>query len=403
MKKKVLALVLAIAMIATLCIGLVACNGDNGELKAIAKEDIKIGLICLHPASQSTYDKNFVDAMNTAVRELGLDPATQLVIREDVDENNECYDTAVDLVEAGCNIIFADSFGHEDYIIKAAKEFPSVRFCHATGTQAHTEKLDNFYNAFASIYEGRYLAGVVAGLKLNAMIEDGLDASDAKIGYVGAKPFAEVKSGYTSFYLGAKSVCPTVTMDVSFTGSWFDETAEKNTALNLIDNRNCKLISQHADSYGAPTACSEKGVPNVTYNIATKSYDTYLAYSKINWIPYYKYVVNCAINNETIAWDWVGTIANGAVQFGEYGTSVTTEMIAQVDAVKAKIVSGEIKVFDCSKFTVGGKTLSEYMADVNSDAEFTPDTNVIEGGIFKESFFRAAPYFDIDIDGITLI
>ncbi len=398
MKKKILALVLAIAMIAALCVGLAACNKDN-------LDGIKIGLICLHDEN-STYDKNFIDAMYQAVDEMGM-KREQLVIKKNIPEGSECYDAAVDLAEDGCNIIFADSFGHEDHMIRAAKEYPNVQFCHATGTKAHTENLANFHNAFASIYEGRYLAGIVAGYRLKEMIESQqITADQAKLGYVGAWAYAEVKSGYTSFYLGAKSVCPSVTMDVTFTNSWYDPTAEQNGAVKLM-GRGCKVISQHADSMGAPNACQSANpkVPNVTYNVSTKAEcaDTYLVGSKINWAPYYKYIVDCVANGVAIDKDWTGTLATGSVQLLEYGNGVSQAAKDAVAAAEAKLKDGTLKVFDCSKFTVNGDHLTSYMADVNSDANFEKDTQVIENGIFKESAFRSAPYFDIDIDGITLL
>ncbi len=406
MKKKVLAFVLAIALVAALAIGLVACNQTEREvnLQAIEKENIKIGLICLHDEN-STYDANFINAMNEAVENLGLNKETQLVIRTNISESEACYNAAVDLVEDGCNIIFADSFGHEDYIMQAAWEYPDVRFCHATGTKAHTAKYGNYYNAFASIYEGRYLAGVVAGMKLNEMIAAGkFTAAEAKMGYVGAFTYAEVISGYTSFYLGAKSVCPTVTMDVTFTGSWYDEVAEGESATNLI-NRGCKLISQHADSWGAPNACKTAGVPNVTYNISTKTEcpDSYLVHSRINWAPYYEYIVNSAINNTEIAYDWTGTIETGSVIVEDYGKTVAAGTEAAVNEAKAKLIAGTLNVFDTANFTVNGKAVTTYLADVDTDAAFAGDTEAIVNGIFKESFFRSAPYFALQIDGITLL
>ena len=190
-----------------------------------ASADVKLGFIFLHDEN-STYDLNFMNAAKEACAALGL-TEDQYVFRTNIPEGQECYDAACELADAGCNIIFADSFGHEDYMIQAAQEFPEVQFCHATGTKAHTQGLSNYHNAFAAIYEGRYLAGVAAGMKLNEMIEAGeFTADEAKMGYVGAFTYAEVVSGYTSFYLGAKSVCPSVTMEVTFTGSWYDETAE---------------------------------------------------------------------------------------------------------------------------------------------------------------------------------
>ena len=228
MMKKITALLLAMVMVFALC----ACGNNSDDKKTDDNADaskIKVGFIFLHDEN-STYDLNFMNAAEAACKNLGLDES-QYVFKKNIPEDQKCYDAAAELAEEGCNIIFADSFGHESYIIEAAKEFPDVQFCHSTGTLAHTEKLANYHNAFASIYEGRYLAGIAAGLKLNEMIANGdFTADEAKMGYVGAFTYAEVMSGYTSFFLGARSVCPTVTMDVTFTGSWYDETAEKEAA-----------------------------------------------------------------------------------------------------------------------------------------------------------------------------
>ncbi|MCQ2480448.1 MAG: BMP family ABC transporter substrate-binding protein, partial [Clostridia bacterium] len=248
--KRFLAILLAVVLVAGL---FTACGKTTGGDK---KEALKVGFIFLHDEN-STYDKNFLDAAKAACEELGVTP----LFKTNIPEKTECYDAAAELADQGCIAVFADSFGHEDFMIQAAKEFPDVQFCHGTGTKAHTEGLKNYHNAFASIYEGRYLAGVAAGMKLNELKEAGKLKGDVpKMGYVGAFTYAEVISGYTAFYLGAKSVCPDVVMDVQFTGSWYDETAEKEAAQTLI-NRNVDLISQHADSMGAPTACETAGIP----------------------------------------------------------------------------------------------------------------------------------------------
>ena len=290
-------------------------------------------------------------------------------------------------------------------MIEAAKEFPEVVFCHATGTKAHTENLDNFYNAFASIYEGRYLVGVAAGLKLNEMIENGdITAEEAKIGYVGAHPYAEVKSGYTSFFLGARSVCPTATIDVKFTNSWFDIALEKEAANALINDK-CVLISQHADSEGAPKACEEAGVPNVAYNLDTIMWgpNTALVSSKINWAPYFEHIINAVINGTAIEQDYCYGLEEGSVEILGLNEKVAAEgTVEKLEEVKAALIAGDIKVFDTATFTVNGETLDSYMADVDSDAAFTADTEVISDGYFHESEYRSAPYFDIDIDGINL-
>ena len=427
--KKIVALLMALCMVFALC----ACGQSAAPAAteapaadaaateapaadATATSDLKVGFIFLHDEN-STYDLNFMNGAKEACANLGLRD-DQVIFRTNIPEGQECYDAAAELADAGCNVIFADSFGHEDFMIQAAKEFPEVQFCHATGTKAHTEGLANYHNAFASIYEGRYLAGVAAGLKLNEMIANGEFTEDeAKIGYVGAFTYAEVVSGYTSFFLGARSVCPTATMEVTFTGSWYDETAEKEAANKLIGN-GCKLISQHADSMGAPTACETAGVPNVSYNGSTEAAcpNTFIVSSRINWAPYYEYAITAVMNGEAIDADWTGTLATGSVVLTDINTAVAAEGTAEAIAdATAKLESGEVQVFDCSAFTVSGDNVTDamtvdadghvtsYLADVDTDAAYTGDTEAVENGAFKESTFRAAPYFDLKIDGITLL
>ena len=421
--KKFLAMLLALVM----ALSLVACGEKkddtqgNGDGDATAAK-VKVGFITLHDEN-STYDKNFIDAAKEACANLGLVENEDYFIKTNVGETEQCADVAADLVDAGCNIIFADSFGHEPYMIEVAKENPEVQFCHSTGTLAHTENLANYHNAFASIYEGRYLAGIAAGMKLNAMIEAGdIKAEEAKMGYVGAFTYAEVVSGYTSFFLGARSVCPTVTMDVTFTGSWYDETLEKEGAVKLIQG-GCKLISQHADSLGAPTACEKAGVPNVSYNGSTVSTcpNTYIISSRINWAPYYEMCIKAVMDGTEIPADWTGTLATNSVVLSDLNTAVAAEGTAEaIAAATEKLEKGELHVFDCSTFTtkVDDKVntfkadylkldeaghITSYMADVDTDQAYTGDTEVVHDGYFSESEFRSAPYFDLQIDGINLL
>lgn len=397
--KKVLAVLMAVALIVTV---FAAC-GQKAPVNE-PEDDFKIGFICLHD-EKSTYDLNFINAAKETQKALGLTDK-QVIIKVNIPEGNECYEAAKDLAEQGCKIVFADSFGHEDFLIKAAKEYKDVQFCHATGTKAHTEKLDNFHNAFANIYEGRYLAGIVAGMKLNEMIKDGkITAEKAKMGYVGAFTYAEVISGYTSFYLGAKSVCPSVTMDVQFTGSWYDAPEEKNAAEALIAN-GCVLISQHADSMGAPSACEAAGVPNVSYNGSTVEAcpNTFLVSSAINWVPYFTYIINCAKKGEAIATDWCGGISEGSVVISDINTKAAAEGTEEaVNKAKEAFKAGTLKVFDIKNFTYNGAALESYKADVDTDTSFTPDTEAIKDGYFNESAYRSAPYFDVRIDGIKLL
>ena len=420
MKKKVVSLLTAMALTAMTLAGCGSSTAaDSTDSTAAETTDeaadteadadstaavtnVKAGFIFLHDEN-STYDLNFLNAAKAACEKLGIEYMT----KTNIPEGQEAYEAACELADAGCNFIFADSFGHEDYIIEAAKEYPDVQFSHATGTKAHTEGLDNFHNAFASIYDGRYLAGIVAGMKLNEMIANGdITEDQAKMGYVGAYTYAEVMSGYTSFFLGARSVCPSVTMDVTFTGSWYDETAEKEAANKLIEG-GCVLISQHADSMGAPTACETAGVPNVSYNGSTEAAcpNTFLVSSRVNWEPYFEYAIKCVADGTPIDTDWCGTLETGSVELSDLGAAVADGTAEAVEAAKADLIAGKAHVYDITTFTVDGKTLDSYEADIDTDPDYTPDHEVVSDGYFHESdvAFRSAPYFNVRIDGINLL
>ena len=402
MKKNLIRLT-SVAAAASVCMGLSACSAEI-SVNEVTPETIKVGLICLHDEN-STYDLNFLKGLEEAKQNLGLSD-DQIIIKKNVPETNECKEAAADLADRGCDIIFADSFGHEPYLLEAAAEFPDVQFCHATGTMAHTEKRSNFHDAFASIYQGRYLAGIAAGMKLNEMIDEGkIKPEEAVMGYVGAYTYAEVISGYTSFYLGAKSVCPSTTMQVQFTGSWYDETAEKEAATKLI-SAGCVLISQHADSMGAPTACETAGVPNISYNGSTKDScpNTFIVSSRINWAPYYEYAIKGLLNGGEIGYDWTGDLSTGSVQLTDVNEQAAAAGTADAIAKASEdLKSGAIHVFDTANFTVKGETLTSYLADVDTDPEYAPDTEAIKDGYFHESEYRSAPYFDLRIDGITTL
>ena len=291
--KKIVALVLALALVLSLTASVSVAEG-------VTLENIKLGVILLHD-EDSTYDNNFIIGVKDAAAALGL-KEDQVIIKRNIGESNDCYETALDLADEGCQIVFADSFGHESFMQQAAQEKPDVEFCHATGTNAHVAGLPNFHNAFAAIYEGRYLAGIAAGLKLNELKAAGKLKGDVPMmGYVGAFTYAEVVSGYTSFYLGAKAVCPDVQMKVQFTGSWYDEKEEKAAAEALIA-AGADLISQHADSMGAPTACENAGIPDISYNGSTVAScpNTFIVASRIDWSPYFQYIIGQKVAGEPI-------------------------------------------------------------------------------------------------------
>ena len=401
--KKIASVLLIIAML--------LCAVASAE---VAKENMKVGLICLHDENMG-YDANFIECMKQAVANLGLDES-QLIIKTNIPESHEAYDAAVDLAESGCQYIFADSFGHEDYIIQAASEFPEVQFSHATGTKAQSTGLENFHNAFASIYQGRFAAGYAEGLKLNEMIAEGKITEDqAVVGYVGAFPYAEVISGYSSTFLGIRYACPSATMVVKYTGSWGDQALEQETANALISTMGAVVMSEHADTVGAPTACEDNNVPNVGYNISFNSVapKTSLISSKINWTPYMQMAIESIMKGESFPTDISLGMAEGAVELTELNANVAAEGTAEkVQEVLAKLASGELQVFDTSTFTVNGMTPEEYV----QTEDYLQDTanggfnaavhqvaaGYVKDGYFHESEFQSAPYFDLPIDGITI-
>ena len=386
---------LAIGLAAVMAVSMSAPVFAEDEGKGIAKEDLKVGVIYIGDENEG-YTAAHMKGIDEMEEKLGLDDS-QIIEKTLIGEDEGCYDAAADLADQGCQIIFANSFGHETYILEAAGEYPEVQFCHATGYQAASSGLDNMHNYFTAVYESRYVSGVVAGLKLNEMIEDGTVKEDAcKMGYVGAFPYAEVISGYTAFYLGAKSVCPSVTMEVKYTNSWASFDLEKECADALISD-GCVLISQHADTTGAPTACEAAGVPCVGYNIDMTSVapNTALTSASMDWGVYYTYAVQCMLDGTAIDTDWCKGFAEGADKITALNDKTVAEGTEEkVKEVEDALIDGSLHVFDTSAFTVDGKELDTYKKG---------DTEYISDGYFHESEYGSAPAFDIAIDGITSI
>ena len=421
--KKILAFLLAAMMV----LAFAACGEDNGgtptptpDVKGMSADvlprnamtpsveipaDFKIGMICLHDEN-STYDNNFIQALRQVQKDLGLSD-DQVVIVTNIGEDSSCYDAAVDLAKnKGCKVIFADSFGHESFMKQAAQEYPEVQFCHATGTSGKIANIENFHNAFASIYEGRYLAGIAAGLKLNEIDRRRQDHRRAGCHRLCRR--LHLCRGYLrhDLLLPGRPLClPLRHHEGRYTGSWYDQAKEQEAATALIEKDKCVLISQHADSLGAPTACELAGVPNVSYNGSTYSAGetTFIISSAINWAPYFQYIIETVVKGEAIAPDWCGTIATNSVVLSGVNQDVAAEgTIEKINEAIKALEAGTLHVFDTANFTVDGKTLTEYLADV--DGDYTGETNVIHDGYFDESNavdFRSAPYFDIIIDGVT--
>ena len=435
MKKKLLALLLALSM----ALALAACGGNNTTADTAgnntagndtagnnaagntqqtddggdaAGADITIGMICIHDQN-SGYDVAHIDGLTAACEALGIDVDSQVIFRYNIAEDETCEDTAIDLAEEGCDIIFSDSYGHQTYMLSAAEQYPDVTFVACTGDQAGVAGLDNFKNIFPYTYESRYVSGVVAGMKLQELMADGT-VTDPKVGYVGAYPYAEVVCGYTAFLLGIQSQVPEAYMEVQYTNSWFDLTKEGETANALMAN-GCVIIGQHADSTGAPSAVQaalESGTVaySVGYNIDMLSVapEAALTSAQNNWSVLYQATLEKFIAGEEIPADYATGCADGAVMISALGPSCAEGTQEKVDEVWAGIADGSLKVFDTSTFTVGGETVTEYevnfsIIDFNTGTVIYegPTENVISDGVFQESVYRSAPYFDLRIDGIT--
>lgn len=421
--KKVLATILA----ASMAFGLCACGSSStaeettaasdstsAETEASESEasgetkDVKVGMICIGNDNMA-YDRNFYMAADAAKEELAKKGINvEWVYTYDHPEGDPVAADCEELADAGCIAVILNSYGMEPAMLTVAGDYPDVTFCSLTNETSRSDDLENTVNAFPSIYEGRYLAGIAAGMKLNEMIENGdITADQAVMGYVGAFTYSEVVSGYTAFYLGAKSVCPSVTMLVEFIGSWGDPAIEAATAQDLID-RGAVLISQHSDATTPATTAQENGVYSVGYNISMIDVapDSSLISSRIDWTNYFVYVIETLANGGKVDQDYMQHgIADGDIVLTELNTDIaapgTEEAIKEAED---KIKSGELHVFDTSTFTVDGKTLESSLIDMDADFDASDDeTDAVSDGYYHESYYKSAPSFSEKIDGITLV
>ncbi len=279
--------------------------------KKDADRTIKVGFVYVGDAS-TAYTGNFMEAQEAVDNAFGDEVHT--IAKYNVAEGAE-RQSIEELVEEGCDIIFATSYGYETVTKELAEKYPDVQFCMATGDNANTDPvLDNYHTFMGAIYEGRYVSGVVAGMKLQELIENGtITREQARIGYVGAYPYAEVISGYTAFLLGARSVVPEVTMEVCYTNTWSNYLKEKKCAQSLIED-GCVIISQHSDTSGPAVACEQTDadipVYLVSYNqsMAELAPTTYLIGAKINWKPYMRQAVQAVLDQKKIEDVVVGNV-----------------------------------------------------------------------------------------------
>ena len=270
-----------------------------------------------------------------------------------------------------------------------------------TNCASQVDNNPNTYNAFAAIYEARYVAGIAAGMKLQQEINEGkIKPEEAVMGYVGAFSFAEVISGMSGFYLGARSVCPSVTMKVYFVGTWGDATLEEAAANALIDE-GCKLISQHSDTTSPALAAQKAGVYHVGYNtdMTKVAPNASLLSSRIDWSRYFYEFIKNHIDGKENPSDWAGTYAEGDVKVTDLNTAIAAPGTQEaMDKAIAAFHAGTLHVFDLDTFTINGqKGTNETMYDSFAAVQ----GNATYDGYFHESELQSAPYFVGVIDGIT--
>lgn len=389
---------LAIMLVLVMAIACVACSNTTDDGQGSGDSALKVGIILVHDEN-SGYDLAHIEGVKAAAKTLGI-ADSQMIFKYNIPEDETCYDTAVDLAEQGCNIIFSDSYSHQSYMMQAAKEYPNVTFVACTGDTAAKEEVNNVANTFPYTFESRYVSGVVAGMKLKELMDAGT-VTDPHVGYVGAYPYAEVVSGYTAFFLGIQSIVPEAYMDVQYTNSWYDPTAEGEAA-NALIARGCVIIGQHADSTGAPSAVqaaldSGKVCYSVGYNIDMTSVapTAALTSAQNNWSVLYEKILSCALNGQEIPVDFSAGYESNAVMISALGQSCAEGTAGKVEEVIAAIKAGELHVFDINTFTVNGQAVTSY------DSSYGYEGNqLIWDGYFHESELRSAPCFDLRIDGI---
>ena len=383
--------------------------GGSAETAAPSTSDdgtttVRVGLLCIGDENDQGYTYNFIRGRDEATEMLAAEGINvDWVTKFNIGEDATCIDANIEAAEEGCQIIINNSFGFEPFMLEVVNDYPEIEFISCTNAASATDGRANTHNAFADIYEGRYIAGVIAGMKLQQMIDEGeIAPEEAVIGYVGAYSFAEVISGFTAYFLGARSVCPSVTMKVIFVGSWSDATAESDAALALIDD-GCIMISQHSDNTTPATAAQSRGVFHTGYNndMTGIAPDASLVSTRIDWAIYFYEAIKAYVNGEEIPQDWCKGMGDGAVVMTTLNEAIaapgTAEKVAEVEAALA---DGSLEVFDTSTFTVNGEELTSALA-LDTDGDFVADSEeAVFDGAFHESLFQSAPYFTTRIDGI---
>ncbi len=334
----------------------------EGVMPAVAKEDLKIGVIHIgNPADGSGYSYAHDQGLIAMEEALGVDDSQVIRKNNIADDDQTAIDTAMrECVEEGCQIIFATSWGYMDACEALAEEFPEVIFSHATGYKSNGK---NFNNYFGRIYQSRYLTGIAAGLKTKSN----------KVGYVGAwgKDNAEVTGGCNAFAMGVYSVNPDAEVYIKTTNSWYDPEGEKQAAVALI-NEGCDVIGQHCDTPNPQLAAEEAGVFGVGYNsdMSKDAPKAVLTSTVWNWGAYYTYAVENVINGTWTGENYFGGLKEGLVDLAPLSDLCEEGTAEKIEEARAKMESGEWDVFDGVIECNDGSTIGTE-GEPMSDADIT--------------------------------
>lgn len=349
--KKLAAIVLALV--------LVLCSVSALAFEPVAKEDLKVGFIYVGGAEDKGYTYAHHQGTLALKEKMGLSDE-QVMWKENIPEDSACEDAIVELIEAGCQIIFGNSFGYQEYFLEAAAEYPEVIFSHASGYLCNDT---NFNNYFGAIYQARYLSGIVAGLKTEKNL----------IGYVGSMNNPEVNGGLNAFALGVKSVNPDAKIIVKYTNTWYDVTLERQTAEALLD-LGCDVLSQHCDTTMPMVAAEARGAYGVGYNAVINEgeagYKAWMTAPIWDWSAVVLDEVKRVMEGTWTAENIFFGMKEGLVALAPLSPAAPEGAQELIDAAAAKMISGEWDVFTGPIVDNQGNTVIKEGETVNYTANF---------------------------------
>lgn len=364
---------------------------------------LKVGFIYVGDGA-TAYTKNFMNAQENIAETFG-DKVTCIAKYNVTEGAEEVY--IQELVDEGCEIIFGTSYGYGPAMVEAAKKNPHVQFCHATGDLTQDGSApSNYHTYMGHVYEGRYITGVVSGMKLKELIEEGKIASDeAVVGYVAAFPYAEVISGYTSFFLGVRSVCPTATMKVKYTNTWSGYAIEKQYAEELIDE-GCVIISQHSDTTGPAVACENAAKTKTVYHIAYNQSminvapTTSITGCRVNWSVYETAAVEAVYNRKDIESVLGGRVCVNGNDAGAGFSEGWVEMLEINDVIAPK---GTRTTIDTCIDGFTKKYIHVFSGNYTGVNPFDPSDTIDLSTTFQENSKASAPSFHYVLDDVITI